>query len=337
MDKKPIYSPEEDMLDRATGDVIELGVSSGDKGYATVTLPESNLKRDMSFLTMMGFGFTISSSWAGLSLSSIVAITQGGTATLLYGILAIALPYFCTALTLAELISVYPTAGGQYHFSSILAPEGWGRLLAYLSGFLSNFAWISSSAGTCMMAANMTVALVVQFDSGYVSQAWHLFLIYQAFNLVSMIANIFFVKRVPRVYEASRESSSACMFVEAALSSDIGIVVGSLAGCFIIPIVCLIRSPTKQDSAAVWGRLDNNTGWSDAMCFITGLVGPGWAICAGLDSTMHLVEEAKSPRRTVSRAIIATVVISLVTAILYMTAIVYCIQDLESVVNTATG
>jgi choline transport protein len=116
-----------------------------------------------------------------------------------------------------------------------------------------------------------------------------------------------------------------------------GTVVGSLAGCFIIPIVCLIRSPTKQDSAAVWARLDNNTGWSDAMCFITGLVGPGWAICAGLDSTMHLVEEAKSPRRTVSRAIVATVVISLITAILYMTAIVYCIQDLESVVSTATG
>jgi choline transport protein len=207
MEKKPAYSPEEDMLDRGTGDVIELGVSSGDKRCATVTLPESDLKRDMNFLTMMGFGFTISSSWAGLSLSSIVAITQGGTATLLYGILAIALPYLCTALTLAELISVYPTAGGQYHFSSILAPEDQGRLLAYLSGFLSNFAWISSSAGTFMMAANITVALIVQFDAEYVSQAWHLFLIYQAFNLVSMIANIFFVKRKPRVYEASRELS----------------------------------------------------------------------------------------------------------------------------------
>jgi choline transport protein len=58
------------------------------------------------------------------------------------------------------------------------------------------------------MAAQITVALVVQFDEGYVSQAWHLFLIYQAFNLVSMIANIFFVKRVPRVYEASRKLSS---------------------------------------------------------------------------------------------------------------------------------
>ena len=208
MDKKPAYSPEEDMLDRGTGDMIELGMSSADKGYATVILPESDLKRDMNFLTMMGFGFTISSSWAGLSLSSIVAITQGGMATLLYGILAIAIPYLCTALTLAELISVYPTAGGQYHFSSILAPEGWGRLLAYLSGFLSNFAWISSSAGTFMMAAQITGALVVQFDPGYISQAWHFFLIYQAFNLVSMIANIFFVKRVPRVYEASRESSS---------------------------------------------------------------------------------------------------------------------------------
>ena len=43
MDKKHAYSPEEDMLDQGMGDVIELGVAPGDKGYATVNLPESDL------------------------------------------------------------------------------------------------------------------------------------------------------------------------------------------------------------------------------------------------------------------------------------------------------
>jgi choline transport protein len=31
------------------------------------------------------------------------------------------------AATLAELASVYPTAGGQYHWTSILAERRWGR------------------------------------------------------------------------------------------------------------------------------------------------------------------------------------------------------------------
>lgn len=44
-----------------------------------------------------------------------IAIAQGRTVTLIYGLVFIFLCDSCVAATLAALASVYPTAGGQYH------------------------------------------------------------------------------------------------------------------------------------------------------------------------------------------------------------------------------
>lgn len=72
------------------------------------------------------------------------------------------------------------------------------------------------------------------------------------------------------------------------------------------------------------------------MCFIVGLVTPAFAF-GGLDSTIHLVEEAQNPRRSVSRAILSTVVLGITCAILFMLAMVYCIGDIQELVTTPTG
>lgn len=47
--------------------------------------------------------------------------------TLLYGIMIMLVLGGSAALTMAELASVYPTAGGQYHWTSILAPDNVNR------------------------------------------------------------------------------------------------------------------------------------------------------------------------------------------------------------------
>lgn len=78
---------------------------------------------------------TVSASWSicdsffGVAGTVALAISQGGPATLIYGpIVMLVLVGACT-LSLAELASVYPTAGGQYHWTSILAPKSTNRFL----------------------------------------------------------------------------------------------------------------------------------------------------------------------------------------------------------------
>lgn len=76
----------------------------------------------------------------------------------------------------------------------------------------------------------------------------------------------------------------------------------------------------------------NNTGWPDAVAFLTGLVTPA-AMFLGLDGALHLAEEALNPKRAVPRALISTSIVGLVTGFLFNVAMCYCIRDLDTLVS----
>jgi choline transport protein len=83
----------------------------------------------MSAIEIVSAGFIISNSWAGIAATFALAISQGGPVILIYGPIIMLILVGACALTLAELASVYPTAGGQYHWTCILAPKTWSREL----------------------------------------------------------------------------------------------------------------------------------------------------------------------------------------------------------------
>jgi choline transport protein len=87
------------------------------KTVAGTTLPNANIRKTITPLTMLAICFNICSSWAGLATSIQIALIQGGPMTLIYGILVATVIYLGISLILAELASVYPVAGGQYHVS----------------------------------------------------------------------------------------------------------------------------------------------------------------------------------------------------------------------------
>lgn len=57
----------------------------------------------------------------------------------------------------------------------------------------------------------------------------------------------------------------------------------------------------------------------------------------GLDATLHLAEECKTPTRTVPKAIIATIGIGSVTAFSFAIAMCYSLTDVESLLASPTG
>lgn len=187
----------------------DIGIEDGSSGIVVeetkviTVIPSADLRRNMNVLTLIAFGFSNSSSWVALGLSAIIAIVQGGTTTLLYGTFLVSVAYACTGLTLAELVSVYPTAGGQYHFTSILAPKRVSKPLSYISGVVSLCAWFSTTAGTFLITAVVILALVIQFDPSYVPQRWHYFILYEVLNVLSVLYNIYIVKKSPRIFDVA--------------------------------------------------------------------------------------------------------------------------------------
>ncbi|KAI4151397.1 MAG: hypothetical protein LQ340_003531 [Diploschistes diacapsis] len=78
---------------------------------------KSELKRNFSSVSMLGLAFAILNSWTALSASLSLALPSGGSASVIWGLVTAGICNECLALSLAEMLSAYPTGGlnGQVH------------------------------------------------------------------------------------------------------------------------------------------------------------------------------------------------------------------------------
>ncbi|KEF53879.1 uncharacterized protein A1O9_10281 [Exophiala aquamarina CBS 119918] len=270
-------------------------------------------KKQFGIITIVSFAFVICNSWAGVSGSLQLALLAGGPVTLVYGILISTIIYICIALSMAELASAYPTAGGQYHFASILAPKAINQGISYACGLVSLLSWIAIGSSVTLIPAQQIPALVTAYSDTYTEHSWHVFLIYEAVALVVLLFNLFALKRNPWVHEVGF-CLTICLFVV----SFIGI---------------LSRSKPKAPNSQVWTAWSNYTGWPDGVCFILG-ISTSCFMFIGLDAAMHLAEECTDAARTVPKAVVSAIVIGFCTAFPYTIAVLYGISDLSSVLTT---
>ena len=94
------------------------------------------MKKTVGAFAILCVGFVICNSWVGLAATMAVGMEQGGSVTILYGMIVTLVGLGASAATMAELACVYPTAGGPYHWTSILAPRSCHRVLVSPQLFL---------------------------------------------------------------------------------------------------------------------------------------------------------------------------------------------------------
>lgn len=78
-------------------------------------------KRTIGTMEILAASFNILNTWFGLASTLVLGFSNGGPVTIIYGLILISIVYTATAFSLAELSAKYPTAGGQYHWTSLLA------------------------------------------------------------------------------------------------------------------------------------------------------------------------------------------------------------------------
>src|SRR4029078_13725126 len=89
-------------------------------GYA------QELFRAMGGFQNFAISFTIISILAGCLTSYSIAYGQGGPVSIPWGWLLVGLMSTIVALSMAEIASAFPTAGGLLYWSSHAAHAGWG-------------------------------------------------------------------------------------------------------------------------------------------------------------------------------------------------------------------
>ncbi|KAK5999995.1 hypothetical protein QM012_005083 [Aureobasidium pullulans] len=307
-----------DPIDEKRSNYAEASPTDLDQGLIAhirnADLP-TTLRRDVSTLSIIGLGMSICNGWAAMSSTIVIGLAQGGTVTILYGLIGIAIINLCVALSIGEVASAYPSAGGQYIWSALLAKTPRARkVLSFVVGWVTVFEWLTVTASVVIILAQVTFAIVQLLHPDFVIAPWQVYVVYLAVNIMSVTWNIFGLRKMPWIGKVFFYFSSAV---------------------FISVLVAVVaKAPSYQSNTFVWGTYTNKIGWTSPFVVVsTGPVNPGY-VYAGLDGAVHIAEEVLNPKKVIPLALLSTVGMAFITGFAISIALAYTIQDLAAAASS---
>ena len=133
---------------------------------------EAELKRNFSPLSMLGLAFAILNSWTALSASLSLALPSGGPVAVIWGLITAGICNLCLAASLAEFLSAYPTAGGQYHWVAVISWKPWVPILSWITGWINVSGWIALVASGGLLGSQLIVGCISFYNASYEPQRW---------------------------------------------------------------------------------------------------------------------------------------------------------------------
>ncbi|ORY01977.1 amino acid/polyamine transporter I [Clohesyomyces aquaticus] len=267
------------------------------------------LRRSFGFMSILGFSCASLISWESVPVSSVQALVGGGPGAVIWGLLINWIGTLSTFIVIAELASMCPTAGGQYHWVAMMAPPKWKAFLSYLTGWLTTLAWQSLACSASFLIATWLQGIILMSGANYMPQNWHTVLISWAVSGFAVTIN-----------------STTGKF----LAKFEGLVlVLHLVGFFCVMIPLIYLGP-HGDASAIFTTFLDNGGWnSKTLTFLVSL--PITAVCLlGADSAVHMSEEIVSAASVVPQALVYSVLINGSLALAMAIALVFCMGDIEA-------
>lgn len=92
------------------------------------------LVRHYDFLSMLSFVVMATSSWQLTFFAATPALIDGGLPSFVWSVVWCVIGFIPILLSMAEMASMAPIAGAQYHWVSEFAPESCQRVLSFVTG-----------------------------------------------------------------------------------------------------------------------------------------------------------------------------------------------------------
>ncbi|KAJ5624289.1 hypothetical protein N7510_000598 [Penicillium lagena] len=278
---------------------------------------KAELKRHFSLLSMLGLAFAILNSWTALSASLSLSLPSGGSVSVVWGLITAGVCNLCMAASLAEFLSAYPTAGGQYHWVAVISWDNWMPILSWITGWINCSGWVALVATGGLLGSQLIVGVISLMHQSYEPQRWHQFLIYLAYNIIAFVINAVMNNVLPYVTKAA--------------------FIWSLTGFAVICITVLsCAAPNFNSGDFVFRGFINQTGWPDGIAWLLGLLQGGLGV-TGFDGVAHMIEEIPNPSVEGPKIMIACVGIGCVTGVIFLVVLLFVAGPIQPIIkSTAT-
>lgn len=303
-----------------------------DKGYSEVEKGEDikvlhgmgyaqELDRRMKGFSNFAISFSIICILAGGITTYPVALSSGGPFSVTIGWVIGGVFALVVAACLGQIASAYPTAGGLYHWASILGGRGFGWVTAWLNMLGLLFVVASVNFGVFLLFRDLVLGGVFGMDtSGWTSAAigdggwWTQSIVITMITISQALFNHFGIRTTTRL----TDFSGYLIFVVA----------------IVLTITMLAYAPSWDLSKAF--AFVNNTGEPGGLvvpeartafvAIMIGLLYPIYTI-TGFDASAHTSEETLRARYTVPRGMLHSVFWSLVFGFFMAVSFILATQD----------
>ncbi|WP_118184717.1 amino acid permease [Paraburkholderia phosphatilytica] len=285
-------------------------------GYA------QELSRRMSGFSNFAVSFSVICILSGGITAFQMAFSAAGGASVGLGWPLGALFALIVAVSMSQIASAFPTAGGLYHWGAILGGKQWGWLTAWLNLIGLIFVIAAINFGTYDPFFKTSIAPMFGVNPDSLTW-WH----QTAFIALITISQAYLNARGIRIASKITDLSGYLIFVVTI------VLVGAL----------LVFSPVRFDAHRLV-TFTNFTGvdgsaWpkqATPLAFLSGLLLVTYTI-TGFDASAHTSEETHDAARNVPKGIIGSVFWSAVFGYVMVCAFVLVMPDLTTSMKQGTG
>ncbi|EON61788.1 hypothetical protein W97_01005 [Coniosporium apollinis CBS 100218] len=278
---------------------------------------KSELPRNLSMFSVLGLSFAIMAVPFGLSTTMYITLTDGQAVSVLWGWVVVSLISLCIAASLAEICAVYPTAGGVYYWSAMLATREWAPMASWVTGWLTLVGNWTVTLSINFGGAQLLLSAIALWNEDFVPNAWQTVLTFWAIMLICMAVNIFGAKYLDII-------NKVCVYWTG-------------ASVVIIMITLLAMADEYRSAAFVFGHYDDSaSGWPTGWAFFVGLLQAAYTL-TGYGMVAAMCEEVQNPEREVPKAIVLSVAAAGVTGLIYLIPILFVLPPIEILLDVATG
>ncbi|KAJ4982842.1 amino acid permease [Stagonosporopsis vannaccii] len=273
-------------------------------------------ERNFRHITILGFCTVILSIWENILSTAVFALANGGTAGLIWGYLICMICFGFVTASLAEMASMAPTSGGQYHWVSEFAPPSCQKFISYIVGWLGVLGWQTAAGFVTYLTGKQILALIIMWNPSYIPQAWHGMLIVWAILAICLFFNIFCAKKLPLIEGI--------------------IVILHLAGFFAV-IIPLWVMGDRSPSGDVFTNFEDSMMWGSVpLATMVGLTGAAGCF-VGVEAGAHMSEEVRNASHVIPRAMMWTWLGNGIMGWIMAITFSFCVGDTMSVLLTPLG
>jgi choline transport protein len=219
-------------------------------------------------------------------------------------------------LSLAEMSSMAPTAGGQYHWVSEFSPPGIQKVASHFVGWMSMLSWQAGTASGPFLVGTLIQSSVIVMYPDYVPTNWQGTLMVIAVTFLVWSSNLWGSKTMP-------------------LLQNVMLVI-HVFGFLAIIIVFWVLSP-RNTAEVTFTQFTNAGGWNSmGLSLMVGQIAAIYA-CICSDGVAHLAEEVKDAGKTVPRAMIGAYMMNGIIGLIFLVTYCFMITDLDAALNDASG